>query len=199
VRVLWAARAIEAGFDCEGWSRRACSTSGEDAQRGRFDRSSVSLTASLGEGREAVFTRAANALLLYQVFPPWRMRYRVCTGDGRVARGATIVQRVRLGLVALETAVRVVDVFEWAPPGERKCGFSYATLEGHPERGIATFYVRQDSLTGVVDLVIETWSRPGTWATRMGRPVARLLQRHLTSEALRYFQALVVAPGSLSL
>jgi uncharacterized protein (UPF0548 family) len=95
------------------------------------------------------------------------------------------------GPVVLETGVRVVDVFDSASDGERRCGFSYATLEGHPERGLATFYLRQDSTGGGLALVIETWSRPGIWLTRAGRPVARMLQRRLTAEALEHFRATV--------
>jgi uncharacterized protein (UPF0548 family) len=75
--------------------------------------------------------------LRYDIFPPTRLRSRVCTPDGIVSIGATIVQRVRLGPVTLETAVRVIEHQRSAESGR----FAYATLDGHPEQGIASFEV----------------------------------------------------------
>jgi uncharacterized protein (UPF0548 family) len=181
----------DADLDCAAWSGLALSTSDEDARRGVFDRSSLGLPVSSGASLDAVFDRAARALLRYQIFPPWRMQYRVCTTDGNVAEGATIVQRVTFGPVALETAVRVVSVFDSTSDGERKSGFTYATLRGHPERGLATFCVRHELATASLSVAIETWSRPGVWFTRIGRPVARVLQKRMTREALSHFRAVV--------
>jgi hypothetical protein len=45
----------------------------------------------------------------------------------------------------------------------------------------------------MLELVIEAWSRSGTWLTRLGRPVARHLQRKSTREALAHFAAVVAA------
>jgi uncharacterized protein (UPF0548 family) len=178
----------DADLDLAAWSGLALSTSDKDARRGAFDRSSLDLPVSDGS-LDAVFDRAVRALLRYQIFPPWRMQYRVGTTDGNVAEGATIVQRVTFGPIALETAVRVVSVFDSTSGGERKSGFTYATLRGHPERGLATFYVRHELATASLSVVIETWSRPGVWFTRIGRPVARVLQKRMTREALSHFRA----------
>src|SRR4051812_15771414 len=62
---------------------------------------------------DVAFGRALYRLWRYEIFPKTRMIARVCTADGAVASGATIVQRIRLGPFALEMAVRVVDVFEY--------------------------------------------------------------------------------------
>jgi hypothetical protein len=37
------------------------------------------------------------------------MRALVCTPDGRIAPGATIIQRVLMGPVALDMSVRVIE------------------------------------------------------------------------------------------
>ena len=37
----------------------------------------------------------------------------------------------------------------------------------------------------------ESWSRPGDWLARLGRPLARLAQRTFTREALAHFRDLV--------
>jgi uncharacterized protein (UPF0548 family) len=127
------------------------------------------------------FEIALARLFRYDIFPPERLRPRVCTPDGVVALGATIVQRVRLGPLALETAVRVIEL-ERTPFGGR---FAYATIAGHPERGIASFEVAQQGAD--VRFTVRAWSRPGNLAARLGRPLARPFQRAITREALNHF------------
>ena len=84
---------------------------------------------------DAAFARGRAALLAYRVYPESLLVHRVGTPDGRVAAGAVIVQRVRVGPLALEAGVRVLDA--WDAPD--RAGFSYVTLRGHPERGVASF------------------------------------------------------------
>ena len=105
----------------------------------------------------------------------------VCTPDGLVAVGATVVQRVALGLVALETAVQVIEVERTSS----RAAFAYATFEGHPERGVASFEVAR--VDGVNTLTLQAWSRAGHWLATFGRPVSRALQLVLTREALQSF------------
>jgi uncharacterized protein (UPF0548 family) len=126
---------------------------------------------------------ALARLVRYDIFPPTRLRSRVCTPDGLVALGATIVQRVRLGPIALETAVRVIEHQLTAQSGR----FAYATLEGHPERGIASFEVEHDGAD--LRFIAQAWSRPGNLPARIGRPLARSFQRAITREALQHFCA----------
>jgi uncharacterized protein (UPF0548 family) len=89
----------------------------------------------------------------------------------------------------IESAVRVISLIDASAGGERNVAFSYVTLKGHPERGIATFCVRQERATGRVSITIKTWSRPGSWITMAARPLARLIQRPLTRAALASFAA----------
>src|SRR5450432_730978 len=101
MRFLTAATARKAAFDCDFWSTlRTNATRAEVAHGGYLhDVYEVPLTGT--------FDRAVDALLAYQIFAPHRMHAQVCTADNRVAVDATIVQRVVLGPVAIETAVRV--------------------------------------------------------------------------------------------
>jgi uncharacterized protein (UPF0548 family) len=114
------------------------------------------------------------------------MRGHVCAADGRVAGGATIIQRVLLGPLAMEMAVRVVDVFDERSVGG-SVGFTYGTLEGHSERGLATFAVDPEGADGLL-FRIESWSSPAGVAGFLGRPIARKVQRRFTGEALAYFR-----------
>jgi uncharacterized protein (UPF0548 family) len=119
------------------------------------------------------------------------MRACVCTADGTVAAGAVVIQRVLLGPLALETAVRVVEVFDRPSSDDTEAhdvGFSYVTLVGHMERGTAGFFLRR-ARDGVVTFNVESWSRPGNVLAALGRPFARAVQKRFTAEALSAFVA----------
>ena len=102
---------------------------------------------------------------------PWILHARVCSADGRVRTGVTIVQRIVAGPLAIEAAVRVLDVFG-ASAANTGRGFSYVTLARPAERGLATFKVDVDH-AGALSFKIETWSRPaGVAGAVMGPTVA---------------------------
>jgi len=126
-----AVRAREAEFNCDAWSKIPASPSRDDIRLGGFvhDVYEAPITGA--------FDRAVDALLAYRIFAAQRMYARVCTSDRRVAVGATIVQRAVLGPLAIETAVRVIEVVRTID----RAFFAYATLQGHPERGVASFAV----------------------------------------------------------
>ena len=191
MKLTFGARPLESWFDCARWDRTELSVLEEDAKKGVFDRYSVELVGRPGEASDSVFERARRALLAYRIFPALRMRYCVCTPDQQIVPEATIIQRVILGPVRIEMGVRVLEVIDRRTRDERRVGFTYATLKGHAERGIATFYVRQEHPTGSVSFNIESWSRPGNWLASCMRPFARFVQKKFTSEALAHFRSLV--------
>jgi hypothetical protein len=137
-----------------------------------------------------VFARVRDRLLAYDIFPPRIFRSTICPA-GSVTAGATIIQRIVLGPLALEAAVQVIDVWDDVMAGSageagaesRSAGFRYVTLQGHPECGVASFEVRI-SATGEVTILLDARSRAGSWLTRLGRPFARRFQRGLTQAAL---------------
>jgi len=187
VQTVWTTNAL----DCTKWCKRGSSTSETDARKGRFDYYTIVLHEGT-EGCDAVFERAGEALLRYEVFPLSRLRYRVCSENGKVTVGTTIVQNLSLGPLVIDSAVRVLRVIDSVTAEERTIGFTYLTLKGHPERGIATFRVVQERPWAVVRFSIESWSRPGTWVTVALSPVARWIQRRLTSDALKNFKSSVI-------
>jgi uncharacterized protein (UPF0548 family) len=136
-----------------------------------------------GDDALAAFERVRERLLAYDIFPPGLMRHANCPA-GRLTEGATIVQRVLLGPLALEMAVRVLAVWERSDGAVREAGLSYVTLDGHAECGVVAFRVRLDKDRRVV-LLIDARSRPGLLLTQLGRPFARLFQRVATRAALR--------------
>ncbi len=181
MHVITARRARAARFDVERWAETPLNVDPAHGRVGHHDVHTIDMP-------KARFDRATEALLRYRIFPPRRMRAHVDTPDGLVAPDATIIQRVLLGPLALEMAVRVVEV---SREDDRTVGFTYATLRGHVERGLATFTVRAQG--GGVVFTVETWSAPGTVLAKVGRTFARHAQRTSTLEALAYFRDALAA------
>lgn len=138
---------------------------------------------------EAAFVRARDAMRRYDVYRPRRLRARVFTQDGLVAPGALIVQRIRAGPLVLEAPVRIVDFVD--APDEH--GYAYATLPGHPERGVARFRLRLDRPRGEVAFTLSSWSMPGHWTTRLARRYARRVQLRETAAALERMEMILRA------
>ena len=180
-------RSANEPFDEEYWTSKPLNLHLAQAQAGTHDLYAIDLHRN--HPGDDTFARATAALFRYRVFPPRRMKAHVCTRDGRIVTGATIIQRVLIGPLVMEMAVRVVAVFDDAK-SVRRAGFTYATLAGHSERGTATFLVREQPDKSIA-FEIESWSRPGDWLARLGRPLARLAQRTFTREALAHFRDLV--------
>ena len=129
------------------------------------------------------FERLSGRLFAYDIFPPRWMRHIVCP-PGALAAGALIVQQTGFTVLAIESAVRVVETWQRTTGDERSAGFRYVTLSGHPERGCASFEVRL-TRSGRVEVVLEARSRAGSLLTTLGRPVARSIQTRATRAALR--------------
>jgi uncharacterized protein (UPF0548 family) len=175
--------AIGAARGCERWTD-APATDSLDGTGGVVDRYECDAVVRSGEARAAAFERLEGRLLRYEVFPPRIMDARVCSGDGRLHEGTTIVQRVRLGPLRLEFAVRVLRVWSGRGGEADEAGFSYVTLKGHPERGVSTFLLRRPADADKITFRIDVRSRPGSFLARVARPYARRLQRHATEAAL---------------
>jgi uncharacterized protein (UPF0548 family) len=175
-----------ADFDPARWTSRHTNLPSGTERVGSHDDYSIALPLRPGELRSTERQRALESLFHYRIFPEHRMRAEICTVDGRIVDGTTIIQRVFMGSLCLEMAVRVTEVFG-VESQSGKTGFTYATLVGHVERGLATFSVDDDS-DETLTFRIESWSSPGNLLARLGRPIARRMQRSSTDQALRNFR-----------
>jgi uncharacterized protein (UPF0548 family) len=181
MRIMSKRKGRDAPFNCDEWSQYATNSTREEVAQG--------FVHDVYEAPfDGDFASAVDALLAYRIFAPARMYAHVGTPDRLVAVGATIVQRVILGSISIETAVRVIEMGR----SPDHASFAYATLRGHPERGIASFAVTRTDRGGRFEA--QAWSRAGHWLTIVGRPVSRALQRTITPEAVASFCAL--ASGS---
>jgi uncharacterized protein (UPF0548 family) len=169
---------------CARWKHAIPSTPTSGPANPTVDRYVTSVRLRSNESPEAAFARTRARLLAYKIFPPSLLRSATCP-EGPIRHEATIIQRFQFGPLALEAAVRVIDVWDRQERGVRDAGFRYVTLQGHPECGIATFRVHQDE-SGVVTIIIEANSQPGVLVTRLARPISRALQQRATQAALRY-------------
>ncbi|BCB90192.1 hypothetical protein Psuf_075050 [Phytohabitans suffuscus] len=76
----------------------------------------------------------------------------------------------------------------WAEEGERRAGFGYGTLAGHPLRGEEAFVVTLDP-DGTVWLDVVAFSRPARWWVWLAGPTLTAFQRayaHRCGAALRH-------------
>ena len=133
----------------------------------------VRLSAPIGTGRSR-FEQAAAAV----------MRYGMLRGAGLRVAATTEVAEVgtevlgKLGPFA--APCRVVYVVD--EPNRR--GFAYGSLPGHAVSGEEMFGVRYDPADESVHAEVVAFSRPATWWSRVGAPVASLIQRVVTRRYL---------------
>jgi len=123
----------------------------------------------LGNG-PVVMRRAAEALLDFRMHRA--IPVRIAASAGRAAPGVEVTVGLGVGPLRLRAPCRVV----WAEEGERRAGWAYGTLPGHPECGEEAFLVSMDD-SGDVWLVVTAFSRPGGFLTRMAGPLVPVMQR----------------------
>ncbi|WP_374209829.1 DUF1990 family protein [Glycomyces sp. TRM65418] len=90
----------------------------------------------------------------------------------RAAPGVEVVLR-------FAGVLRISCQVVWTEETPERAGFGYGSMPGHPERGEAAFVL--DALDdGRTRFTVRSFSRPGTFAARVGGPVARSLQGRAT-------------------
>ena len=126
----------------------------------------------MGDG--ASFGRAAEALLT------WRMHaalgLRPSATAPRAAPGVVVVSHLGIGPLALSAPCRVV----WTVEEERRAGFGYGTLPGHPESGEEAFLLEVTG-DGSLTFTVSSFTRPGRWYTRVAWPLVLPVQRFFTA------------------
>ena len=106
-----------------------------------------------------------------------------------IVAGATVLAVLRVLLVVAVVPCRIVYVTE----EDRRFGFAYGTLPGHPERGEEAFHVRLAE-DGAVSFEIVAFSRPASVLARLGHPINRLMQGRITRRYLDGIRAYVADP-----
>ena len=89
-----------------------------------------------------------------------------------VARGGLVVSGLGVGPLRLQAPCQVV----WVERGERRAGFAYGTLAGHPFSGEEAFLLELDD-DGTLWFHVRAFSRPARWWVALAGPVALHGQR----------------------
>lgn len=90
----------------------------------------------------------------------------------QAAPGVRVVVGLGLGRRQLRAPCEVV----WTVRDDRRFGFAYGTLPGHPECGEESFVVEREADDSVW-LAVTAFSRGARWYTRAAGPVGRAAQR----------------------
>jgi uncharacterized protein (UPF0548 family) len=133
----------------------------------------------IGRGSSS-FSNATDAMMSWEMHR--RAGLHVTTSATRAAPGVVAGMRLGIGGFGIRVPCRVV--YEVAD--ERRIGFAYGTLPGHPESGEEAFVIEFLS-DERVELQITAFSRPARWFTRISGPVATRAQALMTD---RYVRAL---------
>lgn len=122
---------------------------------------------------DAPLTSAAEVLM------SWRLHERCGLHpesiEPRVVPGAEVVLRFAW--------MRIPCQVVWVEESPERTGFAYGSLDGHPERGEASF-VLEPSGPERTRFAVRSFSKPGNWVSRIGRPVAPHLQSRATARFL---------------
>ncbi|WP_433613632.1 DUF1990 family protein [Dactylosporangium sp. CA-139114] len=128
----------------------------------------------------AGFAEAAEALAHWR--PQRGAGLRVRTDAERAGLGVEFASGIGAGPLRLWVPCKIV----WIEDRADRFGFGFGTLPGHVETGEEAFLLSTDA-EGAVWFEVRAFSRPAKWWTKLGAPVARLVQARVTD---RYVAAM---------
>lgn len=129
---------------------------------GHIGRNSV-----IGRGLDA-FRAAGECLMTWEMHR--RAGLNVTATAPRAANGVNVLVRLGPSWLPLDAPCRVLHTVEQ----HDRIGFTYGTLEGHPEQGEESFSVLLDG--DDVRFVIIAFSRPASIVSRLAGPLGRSAQ-----------------------
>ncbi len=149
----------------------------------------------LGSG-DTSFDAACRALRTWRMFPvPWTT---IMPEAAPIRTGQTVAMLAHaLGFWWLSACRIVYVIDETATEGEvrRRFGFAYGTLDAHVEQGEERFSVELHA-DGSVWYDLRAFSRPRFWPVRLGKPLARRVQRRFVRESKAAMIAAVQQAGA---
>lgn len=132
---------------------------------------------TVGHGTEA-FAAAVEGLRRWQAHRGAGLT--VHPGVPPLEPGTDVLSVARAGPLIALAGCRIVYVVD----EPTRFGFAYGTLPLHPEVGEEAFLLER-SASGQVTFRVRAFSRPGHLLTRLGGPVATLVQRQTAGRYLR--------------
>jgi uncharacterized protein (UPF0548 family) len=120
-----------------------------------------------------VFHRAVDGLRAWQAHVGAGVT--VYPADAPLQVNTDVIVAARVGPAYALAPCRVVYVIDEPD----RFGFGYGTLPGHPERGEEAFIIDRDDEEHATFSII-AFSKPAAFLARLGKPVARSVQRRTT-------------------
>ncbi len=139
------------------------------------------------DNANALFDKLSKDLFQYKIFPASIMKHKVCTEGGTIERDALILQRIKLGPICINTAVKVLEKIQEDTSDLKRSEFRYGTLLGHPEKGEAWFRLTLNKASRLIKFEMGASSKPGNILSSLGTPISRYLQKTITQLALKDF------------
>jgi hypothetical protein len=140
------------------------------------------------------FERLAAAILRYDIFPPSRVSGALPRVPLQPGDTYGICYHALPG-IDLVFGGRVTQSFHERDGEMWRAGFTFQTVAGHPMVGEETFWVEKDRATGAVKAGLHSWSRPGTWLTRLGKPFLRWVQVRSSHAAVERMAQTAASPS----
>lgn len=141
------------------------------------------VSSRVGRG-DAEFAVAADAVMTWRLHRTAGVRFG--TDAVRAAPGVEVVVGLGVGALRTHAPCRVV----WTVEEERRTGWAYGTLPGHPVRGEEAFVVVHDE-DGTVLLEVLAFSLPASWLTVAAGPLLPVFQRWYARRCGRVLRRLV--------
>ncbi|RIQ31221.1 DUF1990 family protein [Jiangella rhizosphaerae] len=119
----------------------------------------------VGHGR-AAFAAVVEGVVTFDLHRS--IGLRVVTSQPRAAVGVRVTS-------TLAGVLRIPCEVVWVLDEDRRGGYAYGTLPGHPERGEESFVIELDENDDVW-FTVTAFSRAAAWYARLGGPLTRAAQ-----------------------
>lgn len=126
----------------------------------------LNVQTDVGRGAD-VFRRAAEAVMTFRMHRAIPVGFKTSLGRAEAGLDVTVI---------LAFVVKAPARMVWTIDEERKAGWAYGTLPGHPECGEELFLIEHlddDS----VRLTVSAFSRPAHPVAKLGGPLVPVIQR----------------------
>jgi len=134
----------------------------------------VQRSARIGTGRVRFEAAAAGV-----------MRWGMLRGAGARVTPSTEIAEVGSGVLVGLGPGRAPCRGGYVVDDDKRRGFAYGTLPGHPKSGEELFAVRLDPADDAVYAELAAFSRHATWWSKAAGPLTSLIQRIVTRRYLR--------------
>jgi uncharacterized protein (UPF0548 family) len=172
---------------CKNWMAKPLTANLTDVGKGQHDIYDIVIVKTSDSKKlRATFENVKNRLIRYQQYPVSIISPSICDSSLRIKKGTTIIQDINILGKTWETANRVLEISEQKTEFLDEWAFRVGSVLGHKEKGVVRYSVRLDKKLNQVSYHIETYSTPGSWLVKLGKPVVRHYQVSYSNQSLEH-------------